>query len=214
MPESAFGLILQAGLFVKVILGILLSFSIGSWAIIFYKQAFFLAASRESNAFLKSFRAGADAKTLAGVAKSHKNSPLANVFSTVYSDFGRGQRDELHRSLRRYATLEAAKLHAYLTFLGTTGSTAPFIGLLGTVWGIMNAFRGIGSSGSASLAVVAPGIAEALITTAAGLAAAIPAVMAYNYFLSRARRLTIETEDFSEELMDHLAKEGPSRERK
>ncbi len=214
MPENVLGLILQAGLVVKVILGILLSFSIGSWAIIFYKQAFFLAASRESETFLKSFRAGADAKTLAGIAKSLKNSPLANLFSAVYGDAARGQRDELRRLLRRYATLEAAKLHAYLTFLGTTGSTAPFIGLLGTVWGIMNAFRGIGSSGSASLAVVAPGIAEALITTAAGLAAAIPAVMAYNYFLSRARRLTIEAEDFSEELTDQLAKEGSSRERK
>ncbi|MGD1074787.1 MAG: MotA/TolQ/ExbB proton channel family protein, partial [Thermodesulfovibrionales bacterium] len=83
----------------------------------------------------------------------------------------------------------------------------PFIGLFGTVWGIMNAFRGIGAAGSASLAVVAPGIAEALITTAAGLAAAIPAVVAFNYYLSRARKMSIDMEDFSEELLDFFSKE-------
>ena len=90
-------------------------------------------------------------------------------------------------------------------FLPLPGSTTPFIGLFGTVWGIMNAFRGIGAAGSASLAVVAPGIAEALITTAAGLAAAIPAVIAYNYYLSRARQAIIEMEDFAEELLDFFS---------
>ena len=95
----------------------------------------------------------------------------------------------------------------YLNFLATTGSTTPFIGLFGTVWGIMNAFRGIGLSGAASLAVVAPGIAEALIATAAGLLAAIPAVIAYNYYLSMAKRMIIEMEDFSEELLDLFTSE-------
>jgi len=94
------------------------------------------------------------------------------------------------------------KLEKYLNFLATTGSTAPFIGLFGTVWGIMNAFHGIGSAGSASLAVVAPGIAEALIATAVGLAAAIPAVIAYNYYLSMSRKMIIEMEDFSEDLLE------------
>ena len=109
-----------------------------------------------------------------------------------------------HGGFKSCEALETEKLHARLTFLATTGTTAPFIGLLGTVWGIMNAFQGIGATGSASLAVVAPGIAEALVTTAAGLAAAIPAVIAYNYYLSRARKMTIEMEDFSEELLDTL----------
>jgi len=98
-------------------------------------------------------------------------------------------------------------MEQYLNFLATTGSTTPFIGLFGTVWGIMNAFRGIGSAGSASLAVVAPGIAEALITTAAGLGAAIPAVVAFNYYLSRARIMSIDMEDFSEELLDFFSRE-------
>jgi biopolymer transport protein TolQ len=125
----------------------------------------------------------------------------------VYTEEGRVNRDEIKRLLRRYEALETAKMEQYLNFLATTGSTTPFIGLFGTVWGIMNAFRGIGAAGSASLAVVAPGIAEALITTAAGLAAAIPAVVAFNYYLSRARKMSIDMEDFSEELLDFFSKE-------
>ncbi|MEJ2254181.1 MAG: MotA/TolQ/ExbB proton channel family protein, partial [Nitrospirota bacterium] len=96
-------------------------------------------------------------------------------------------------------------LERYLGFLATTGSSTPFIGLFGTVWGIMDSFMGIGSQGAASLAVVAPGIAEALIATAMGLVAAIPAVIAYNYYLSRARHIIIEMEDFSEEILDLMA---------
>jgi biopolymer transport protein TolQ len=111
---------------------------------------------------------------------------------------------EVKRNLRRIEALETARLEKHLTFLATTGSTTPFIGLFGTVWGIMNSFLGIGRVGAASLAVVAPGIAEALIATAAGLAAAIPAVVAYNYYLSRTRRNAIMMGDFSQELMDHL----------
>ncbi len=109
---------------------------------------------------------------------------------------------------RRYGALESAKLEKYLNFLATTGSTTPFIGLFGTVWGIMNSFRNIGSAGAASLAVVAPGIAESLIATAVGLVAAIPAVIAYNYYLSMARRMIIEMEDFSEELLDFFTQDN------
>ena len=105
--------------------------------------------------------------------------------------------DNISRALRRATTSEITRLEKYTTFLATTGSTAPFIGLFGTVWGIMTAFKGIGETGSASLAVVAPGIAEALISTAIGLAAAIPAVMAYNYFVRRIRVLESEMESFS-----------------
>jgi biopolymer transport protein TolQ len=133
-------------------------------------------------------------------------SPIANVFKAVYLD-EMHRKTETKRILRRYEALETAKLEKYLNFLATTGSTTPFIGLFGTVWGIMNSFRGIGVSGAASLAVVAPGIAEALIATAAGLAAAIPAVIAYNYYLSMAKRMIIEMEDFSEELLDLFTSE-------
>lgn len=202
MNDSPIQLILQAGYVVKGVLVILLLFSVFSWAIIFYKHRFLSLASRESESFLRSFRAGRELKGLFAAAKTLRLSPLANVFKAVYLEESRVNREETKRLLRRYEALESAKLESYLTFLATTGSTTPFIGLFGTVWGIMNAFRGIGSAGSASLAVVAPGIAEALITTAAGLAAAIPAVVAYNYYLSRVRHMIIEMEDFSEELLD------------
>ena len=108
--------------------------------------------------------------------------------------------------MRRSEIREIEALQSHLTFLATIGSTAPFIGLLGTVWGIMNAFRGIGATGSASLAVVAPGIAEALITTAAGLAAAIPAVMAYNAYVNWVRRMNAEIEEFTEQIPELLGK--------
>lgn len=205
MQDTAIQLILQAGYVVKAVLLILLFFSVFSWAIIFYKHRYLSAAARESESFLRAFRTGRDVKGLLSAAKNLNLSPLANVFKSVYIEEGRANKDEVKRMLRRYEALEAAKLESYLTFLATTGSTTPFIGLFGTVWGIMNAFRGIGTTGSASLAVVAPGIAEALIATAVGLVAAIPAVIAYNYYLSRARRLIIEMEDFSEELIDFFS---------
>jgi biopolymer transport protein TolQ len=207
MQETAIQLILQASYIVKGVLLILLFFSVFSWAIIFYKYRYFSKASKESDAFLRVFRAGRETRGLFTASKNLTVSPLANVFRSVYTEEGRVNRDEIKRLLRRYEALETAKMEQYLNFLATTGSTTPFIGLFGTVWGIMNAFRGIGAAGSASLAVVAPGIAEALITTAAGLAAAIPAVVAFNYYLSRARKMSIDMEDFSEELLDFFSKE-------
>jgi len=203
MHESMWFLILHASLFVKVILLTLVFFSTVCWCIILYKHASLAAAEKESAAFLDVFESG-NLLRAADLAKTLQASPLAAVFRAVYPARTKGE--ELRRLLRRYQALETERLYAQLTFLATTGSTAPFIGLLGTVWGIINAFRGIGASGSASLAVVAPGIAEALITTAAGLAAAIPAVMAYNYYLSRARKLTAALEDFSESLIGALGK--------
>jgi biopolymer transport protein TolQ len=201
-------LILQAGYVVKVVLLILLFFSVVSWAIIFYKYRYLSRANKETDTFLRSYRAGRDLKGLLITARPLNLSPLSNIFKFTSSENIR-EKAEIKRSLRRFSALESAKLEKYLSFLATTGSTTPFIGLFGTVWGIMNAFRGIGAAGSASLAVVAPGIAEALITTAAGLAAAIPAVIAYNYYLSRARQMIIEMEDFSEELLDFFSKETP-----
>ncbi|MEK6653339.1 MAG: MotA/TolQ/ExbB proton channel family protein [Nitrospirota bacterium] len=204
MQNSAIQLILQAGYVVKAVLLILIFFSIVSWAIIFYKYRYLSKASKETDMFLRTYNAGRDIKGLLSVAKTLNLSPFANIFKYTFTEEVR-DRAEIKRLLRRYEALESAKLEKYLSFLATTGSTTPFIGLFGTVWGIMNAFRGIGAAGSASLAVVAPGIAEALITTAAGLAAAIPAVIAYNYYLSRARQAIIEMEDFAEELLDFFS---------
>lgn len=206
MQESAFQLVLHASFLVKVILFILISFSVGSWAVIVYKYDHLSAVSRESDSFLKSFRSGNNLQSLRKVADAFQASPLAGLFRSVYPPAGPLTREKLDQSLRRQETVEHQKLQGFLTFLAITGSTTPFIGLLGTVWGIINAFRGIGAAGSASLAVVAPGIAEALITTAAGLAAAIPAVVAYNAYLAWARRTMVEVENFSEELKELLAK--------
>ena len=207
MNDSAIQLILQAGLIVKGVLLILLFFSVVSWAIIFFKQRYFSRAKKESEQFMRAYRNSRDSKGIFQATRSLAISPIANLFRSVYTDTTHKERSETRRILKRYGALESAKLEKYLNFLATTGSTSPFIGLFGTVWGIMNAFRGIGSAGAASLAVVAPGIAESLIATAAGLAAAIPAVIAYNYYLSMARRMIIEMEDFSEELLDFFAGE-------
>jgi biopolymer transport protein TolQ len=207
MNNSVIQLILQAGYIVKGVLVILLFFSVISWAIIFFKQRYFSMANKESEQFLRSYRANRDPKNLYQATKNLSISPIANVFKATYTDSAKRDRNETKRLLRRYETLESVKLERYLNFLATTGSTTPFIGLFGTVWGIMNAFHGIGTAGSASLAVVAPGIAEALIATAVGLAAAIPAVIAYNYYLSMARKMIIEMEDFSEDLLELFA--GP-----
>ncbi|MBA3070769.1 MAG: hypothetical protein FP829_01110 [Nitrospirae bacterium] len=206
MQHSAIQLILQAGYVVKAVLLILLFFSVVSWAIIFYKYRYISRANKETDVFLRSYRAGRDLKGLLTASRALNLSPLSNIFKFTSSE-NIVDKAEIKRSLRRFSALESAKLEKYLSFLATTGSTTPFIGLFGTVWGIMNSFRGIGVAGSASLAVVAPGIAEALIATAAGLAAAIPAVIAYNYYLSRARQMIIEMEDFSEELLDFFTKE-------
>jgi biopolymer transport protein TolQ len=202
MKDSVIQLILQAGLAVKSVLIILLFFSIVSWAIIFFKHRYFSKANRETEQFLRLYRSTKDPKGLYNATRSLNISPIANLFRAVYAETSHKEKAEIKRLLRRYSALESAKLERYLSFLATTGSTTPFIGLFGTVWGIMTSFRGIGVAGAASLAVVAPGIAEALIATAAGLAAAIPAVIAYNYYLSMARRMIIDMEDFSEELLD------------
>ncbi len=206
MQHSAIQLILQAGYVVKAVLIILLLLSVVSWAIIIYKYLYLSKANKETDIFLRTYRAGSDLKRLLIAARPLNLSPLANIFKFTSSE-NIVDKAEIKRSLGRFSSLESAKLEKYLSFLATTGSTAPFIGLFGTVWGIMNSFMGIGAAGSASLAVVAPGIAEALIATAAGLAAAIPAVIAYNYYLTGARQMIIEMEDFSEELLDFFSRE-------
>ncbi|RJQ44731.1 MAG: protein TolQ [Nitrospiraceae bacterium] len=203
--DTVFTLIWKAGPVVKFVLLVLLTFSTFSWAIIFYKFRLFSRIEKESHDFNEAFIKGKQWDSLYQSTKKFTVSPLANLFRAAYS-VDDASIDEIRTILRRVESMEAARLERYLTFLATTGSTTPFIGLFGTVWGIMNSFMGIGRIGAASLAVVAPGIAEALIATAAGLAAAIPAVVAYNYFLSRTRRNISMLEDFSHELLDLLVR--------
>jgi biopolymer transport protein TolQ len=207
METSSLQLVLQAGSVVKLVLLLLLLFSVLSWAIIFHKFRYLSFASKENDSFFVTFKSLRNSEKIFSSSKIHMLSPIANVFRSVYTDTGLIDKYEVRRALKRFEALESAKLERHLGFLATTGSTTPFIGLFGTVWGIMNSFRGIGATGTASLAVVAPGIAEALIATAMGLAAAIPAVIAYNYYLSRTRRMIIEMEDFSEEILDLFARE-------
>ncbi|GBD97117.1 MAG TPA: Tol-Pal system subunit TolQ [Nitrospirae bacterium] len=203
--DTVLTLIFKAGPVVKFVLLILLSFSIFSWAIIFYKFRLLSKVEKESGKFHADFIKIKEWNSLYQSTKKLTLSPYANLFRAAYS-MEDADRDEIRSALKRVEAMEAVRLEKYLTFLATTGSTTPFIGLFGTVWGIMNSFMGIGRVGAASLAVVAPGIAEALIATAAGLGAAIPAVVAYNYYLSRTRRIIIMMEDFSRELTDYCTR--------
>ncbi len=203
MRHTIIGLVLGASLVVKVVMLVLVFFSVVSWAIIIQKWRLFANVRKENELFYRLFRQESSPKGLYQATRALMLSPLARVFRDAYTE-GRTDREELRRSIKRFVALESARLERYLNFLATTGSTTPFIGLFGTVWGIMVAFQGIGTAGSASLAVVAPGIAEALIATAMGLAAAIPAVIGYNYYLSMAGRNIIQLEDFAEELLDFL----------
>jgi biopolymer transport protein TolQ len=223
-------MILNAGPMVRFVLLLLLFFSITSWAIIFYKYRFIRKARKESAYFLDLFWNRQSLSKAFSASKQLQYSPLARVFRIAYLELkkvntsqssskegetGRGTTssqdvaavDNLKRALRRAANVELTGLNRALSFLATTGNTTPFIGLFGTVWGIMNAFRGIGLRGSASLAVVAPGISEALIATAAGLAAAIPAVVAYNYFNSKVRVLESEMHNFSADFLNLVERE-------
>jgi biopolymer transport protein TolQ len=208
------------GLVVKLVLLILLYFSVVSWAIIFYKLLQVHRANNESERFLEFFWKAKRFDAINAQLDRFVNSPLTVLFNEGYGELKKlmekgeekadptvistdlGGIDNISRALRRATTLEITRLEKYLTFLATTGSTAPFIGLFGTVWGIMTAFKGIGETGSASLAVVAPGIAEALIATAIGLVAAIPAVMGYNHFQQKIRVLSGEMDSFSTEFLN------------
>jgi len=205
--DTVFTLIMRAGPVVKFVLIVLLFFSVFSWAIIYNKFRLLSRVERESDEFQRNFQSSRDLDALYHSTRRLRLSPLASLFRAIHAS-EETDIDNIKRTLKRVEATEAAKLERYLTFLATTGSTTPFIGLFGTVWGIMNSFIGIGRIGSASLAVVAPGIAEALIATAAGLVAAIPAVVAYNYYISRTRRDIIVMEDFSQELVDYFMRKN------
>ena len=218
-------LVVNAGPVAKFVLVVLLGFSIVSWALIVEKWWHFRRIRRETVGFVKVFREGRRPSIVLAAAKKFRDSPLAQMYAAAYQefssvpdvidravdeeDFGPERLEAVNRALRRTAALEGSKLERYLPFLATTASSTPFIGLFGTVWGVMAAFHGIGRQGSASLAVVAPGISEALIATAAGLAAAIPAVIGYNYFVSRVRSWMIEMDGFTLDFLNLLTRPAP-----
>ncbi len=203
MELTVIDLIKQTGFMARLVLLILFFFSVFSWAIIFYKWKVFKNMKKENEKFFDAFIESNGAKELFSVAKRFELSPLASIYRGVFSEVYGKNSSNLDAIVKKFSSNEVSRVEGYLGFLATTGSTTPFIGLFGTVWGIMDAFRNIGVKGSASIATVAPGIAEALITTAAGLFAAIPAVIAYNHFTSQANKIIEEVEDFSETLIKY-----------
>ncbi len=225
---DAMHLITNAGLVVKFVLLVLVLMSVISWTIIFSKLIVLKRASRKSEKFLDLYQASGNFGNLYSSTR-HLGGPVAELFRSGYAEIikvrkvrsnspkkdqqGQPNGDDIFsefrvidlvdRALKRTMSSEVSKLEGSLIFLATTGSTAPFIGLFGTVWGIMTSFIGLaGSEGVPSLQLVAPGIAEALIATAIGLAAAIPAAVAYNYFISKVRKIEVEMDNFSSEFLN------------
>ncbi len=222
---GVFSMIARSGLVVQLVLITLLLMSVMTWAIIFYKWRMFRQAERENHRFHNLFLHQQRLSLIHEGAENMIFSPVASIFRAGYIELVRVSRsrqqhpgnfseepaglikevagtENVSRALSKAAETELTRLEKALPFLATTGSTAPFIGLFGTVWGIMNAFRGIGLSGSASLISVAPGISEALVATAAGLAAAIPAVVGYNYFIQKMRILDNDMSTFTAEFLN------------
>ena len=205
----------NTGIVARIVLLILFAFSIFSWAIIFHKFRRFKAARRESQEFLKAFRQSKKLSEIRMYARSLKQSPLPDVFEAGYQEIesqavvtenpGKPRIRSLssvQRALQVASSAELSHLERWLDWLATTGAVTPFIGLFGTVWGIIDAFQGLGTAGTASLRSVAPGISEALVTTAAGLFAAIPAVIAYNAFLQRIKTFGAMMDDFGLEFLN------------
>lgn len=222
-------MISNAGLMVQFVLLLLLFFSVTSWAIILIKYRYIRRAFKESDYFTDFFWKSRDLSEAFNKAKQFQGSPIARIFRIGYIELKKLSQsgisltaqtdsaskggtatldgrlmgmDNLQRALRRATNTELTHMSQLVPFLATTGNTAPFIGLFGTVWGIMNSFHGIGLKGSASLAVVAPGISEALIATAAGLAVAIPAVIAFNHFTNKIRIIETELQSFSADFLN------------
>ncbi len=208
-------LLVNTGIVARIVLVLLLLFSVLSWAIIFKKQRNFKAAYLQSKEFLRIFRESKKLSDIRASCQSLKATPLTEVFMSgyreveaqaVYSENPGKPRirslDSVHRALQIASSAELRRMEEWLTWLATTGGVTPFIGLFGTVWGIIDAFQGMGSGGAASLRSVAPGISEALITTAAGLFAAIPAVIAYNHFVQRVKDFGNVMDDFGLEFLN------------
>lgn len=228
---SLIQMISSSGLMVNFVLLLLLFFSVMSWAIIFIKYRYIQRALKESALFTDYFWKSRDLSEAFIKAKQLHSSPIAQVFRIGYVELKKVSQagpppkplapdhetlatrthfagiDNVNRALRRATSTEITRLTHLVPFLATTGNTAPFIGLFGTVWGIMNSFHSIGLRGSATLAVVAPGISEALVATAAGLAAAIPSVIAFNYFMQKIRIIDTELQSFSADFLNIIERD-------
>ncbi len=215
---SVFHMISGAGLVVKLVLLSLLAFSATSWVIIVLKFLLINRSQKETVEFVDAFWQSRNLGDAYSRAKQLKESTVANVFRIAYKELKRITNsasadsngsldtrsgvDNIRRVLRRATSEETHRMAQMIPFLATAGSTAPFIGLFGTVWGIMNSFQGIAQKGSANLAVVAPGIAEALIATAVGLAVAIPSVIAYNFFAQKIKVIDSELQNFAADFLN------------
>jgi biopolymer transport protein TolQ len=216
VPVS-FDWILHSGPIAMAVLGLLVLFSVVSWAIIFYKWRLLAKATKGSVEFTDLFWKLRRFDEVYEISKRYPARPVAQIFQKGYLELAQVKKNQkgtediefsangienVEHALRRSCQEEMSALEQLVPFLATVGSTSPFIGLFGTVVGIMNSFAEIGAKGTANLATVAPGIAEALVATAAGLLAAIPAVMAYNYFSTRIRSMSTEMENFSGDFLN------------
>jgi biopolymer transport protein TolQ len=205
-------LVASASLFTKAILVLLVVMSVYSWAVIWNRLRLYASVERADRDFLNAFRRLSPGEEFRLVCEQHPRSLLARValagqrsldqHAAAASERQIEHYESAHRAMDRSANEESAVLERHVGYLATVGSVTPFIGLLGTVWGVMSSFLNIGSQGSASLVVVAPGIAEALIATVAGLGAAIPAVVGYNHLLGRLREFANNTGRFASEFLD------------
>ena len=217
---SIIKLIVEASVPVQVVMGLLLLASVISWAMIFKKQAALASARRAANGFEKRFWSGSDLVALYTQISERRRvlTGMESLFEAGFKEFARLRKQVLgdpmavvegsRRSMRVALSREMDHLETHLSFLATVGSTSPYIGLFGTVWGIMNAFRALSGEQSATLATVAPGIAEALIATAMGLFAAIPAVIAYNRYTHDVERLITRYDTFVDEFSSILQRQA------
>jgi biopolymer transport protein TolQ len=207
---SIWELVLGASFISKVVLLILLVGSLMSWTIIFAKWSQFKSARAANSSFLRAFRKAPNLDAVSVVSEQFRSAPLAGVFDFGYQEVARQVKAKgdiinkvaLERTLQLGISEEVTRLERSMSWLATTATVSPFVGLFGTVLGIIDAFQGLGSAGSASLRAVAPGISEALIATAAGLAAAIPAAIAYNAFGHTIRELGSRMDDFCLEFLN------------
>ena len=209
------GLIEDTGPVAKFVLLLLLAASVICWAIIFSKHFALKRAVKENKNFLDAFWHGKSIDEIFSVVDKYPGSPIASVFKAgvkelkklspthdLKSESSADSINNIYRALARSSNTEISGMEKNLGWLASTASAAPFVGLFGTVWGIMNAFQNIGATGAANLAVVAPGISEALITTATGIAAAIPAVIAYNHFAGQIKRLATDIDSFTQDFLN------------
>jgi biopolymer transport protein TolQ len=222
---SILRLVMDASLAVQLVLLILLAASFASWSIIFTKRRLIARTKSASDDFEASFWSGGDLNTLYRSASRQKggSSGMVSIFESGFREFNRvSQQDdvatdklieECRRAMRVAQMREVDQLEQSLATLATIGSTSPYVGLFGTVWGIMNSFQALGNVQSATLAMVAPGIAEALVATAMGLFAAIPAVIAYNRFADKVGRLEIRYDSFMEEFTSILERHSRTQQK-